>query len=168
MTGEGRLRFLVLSVLGLAALMLAAARWAGHGSLPWRGSPEDAAGPPDGEDAAAGSVDMDLSFYKKLGVPRARGAEKDLLQADPREDGDAAGAYVVQALVTRSRDRARRLSDRLRAKGMQAAVIEGNVGGEVIYRVRVGRYRDREVAEIVARRIRETEDLDPWVLQEAR
>jgi cell division septation protein DedD len=74
---------------------------------------------------------------------------------------------VIQALVTRSRDRAHRLRERLRGRGLQAVVSEGSVGGEVIYRVRVGRYRDRAVADLVARRIREAEDLDPWVLKEA-
>lgn len=162
------MRVLVLGVLGLAGVMLVMSRWAGSGGIPWRERSDPAEGRPSGGAAEPESTDMDLSFYKMLGTPGSRGADRDEeLEATPKPESVDRGAYVIQALVTRSRERARRLRDRLEAAGFPVIVTEGHVGGELIHRVRVGRYRDRAVAEIVAGKIRESENLDPWVLKEA-
>ncbi len=168
MRSPGRLRFLVLAVLGLSGVMLGLSRWAGSGSIAWRDRPAGT----EGKAAESGndpeSSEMDLSFYEMLGVPGSRSPDRgeDLKGSPSREAGEK-GAYVVQALVTRSRDRAQRLQVRLEAAGLRVIVTQGHVGGELIHRVRVGRYRDRAVAEIVAKKIRESENLDPWVLKEA-
>ena len=148
--------------------MLGLARWAGSGSTGWRDRPAGAEEAPAESGSDPESTDMDLSFYKMLGVPGSgsSGRGEDLKGSPSREAGEE-GAYVIQALVTRSRDRASRLQARLEATGLRVIVTQGHVGGELIHRVRVGRYRDRAVAEIVAKRIRESENLDPWVLKEA-
>ena len=168
MRAPGRMRFLVIAVLGLSGVMLGLSRWAGSGSMAWRERPASTEEEPAGARNDPKSTDMDLTFYKKLGVPGSRPSSRteDLKGSPSREAGEE-GAYVIQALVTRSRDRAERLQSRLVAAGLRVSVTQGHVGGEPIHRVRVGRYRDRAVAEIVAKRIRESENLDPWVLKEA-
>jgi cell division septation protein DedD len=118
---------------------------------------------------------MDLGFYRALGGSRAgAGAPATLLPGDePRQErgtGDlpgTGGAFVVQAMATRDGAAARRLRDRLAARGLPAVLVEGRAGGSAIYRVRVGRYRERRAAEAVARRIREEQGLVTWVLREA-
>jgi cell division septation protein DedD len=164
----GRLRFLVLAVLTVAAGMLGLSRWVGSGAVPWRARSGGAEAPTPARGDALSQSGDDLTFYQTLGSADPRSADRgDDLAAAPGERADRSGAYVIQALVTRSRDRAHKLRERLRGGGLRVVVSEGSVGGEVIYRVRVGRYRDRAVADLVARKIREAENLDPWVLKEA-
>jgi hypothetical protein len=164
---------LALRVAVVTALMVAASRWAGEAARPR--APEGAAGAPAGEsggrertaDPAAG---MDLSFYGVLGGGRDAGAagRPAVPPAPPAEPGEAAptGAWVVQALATRDEPLARRLRQRLAAGGLPATLVEGTDGSGRIWRVRVGRYRDRAGAEAVARRVRARHGLEPWVLQE--
>lgn len=172
---------LVLRVAIVAALLLGLFRWVG-----WRepgpdagdGAGRAAAPSPDLPAARAGvrpDLSMDLSFYRALGGSRAEpGAPAALLpdggkgpDRGPEEPPGAGGAFVVQAMATRDEAAARRLRDRLAAHGLPAVLVEGRAGGGAIYRVRVGRYRERRAAEAVARRIHEEHGLVTWVLREA-
>jgi cell division septation protein DedD len=112
---------------------------------------------------------MDLSFYKALGGGRAQTPREPALSPAPRDEAAAApaGAYVVQALATRDGAAARRLRSRLAARGLPATLLESRDAQGPIFRVRVGRYRDRAGAEAVARRARAIPGLDPWVLRES-
>lgn len=165
----------------VAALLLAASRGAFRlvGTSRGNGGPGREAGREvqAGTPAEAGIPALpapDLTFYQALGrsqgapgvriVPGSGGGAPGVSGGD---DPAAGGAYVVQALATRDGAAAGRLRSRLRARGLPAVLSEERVGDRVVYRVRVGRYRDRAVAEIVARRLREREGLDPWVLREA-
>jgi cell division septation protein DedD len=118
---------------------------------------------------------MDLGFYKALGGSRAGSGDTGTLlprggrrpDRGPEDAAVAGGAFVVQAMATRDGTAARRLRDRLVARGLPAILVEGRAGGGAIYRVRVGRYRERRAADAVARRIREEQGLVTWVLREA-
>ncbi|MFQ5878478.1 MAG: SPOR domain-containing protein [Acidobacteriota bacterium] len=159
--GRRRLRFLVLAVAAVASLMVVASRWAGSTVR------RNGAGHP-GTTSRAGllaEAAPDLTFYRALGRSRPlRSGPRQGIAGAPR---DAAGAWIVQALVTRDRARARALRQRLAARGLPASVARGRADGRTIYRVRVGRYRERSVADLVARRLRSEHGLDPWVLKEA-
>lgn len=147
--------------------MLGLARYVGSGAIAWRDRPAGAEGQPAVPGNSSESKGMDLTFWKMLGISGSRSPDRgEDLKAIPSGEAGEAGAYVIQALVTRSRDRAHKLRDRLEAAGLRAIVTQGHVGGELIHRVRVGRYRDRAVAEIVAKKIRKSENLEPWVLKE--
>jgi cell division septation protein DedD len=174
--GKGVLS-LLLAVATLSALMLAASRLAGRVLGPRAGRAVDRAEPGAPEDAGTGGATAaftgasDLSFYSTLGparpgtgapaTPPVQGAA-----VPGRPEAPPGGAYVVQALATRDGAAARRLRDRLAARGLPAVLVEGTAAGEAVYRVRVGRYRDREVAESMARRLRDQHRLTPWVLRE--
>jgi len=68
-------------------------------------------------------------------------------------------------LATRDAGVARRMRDRLAARGFPAVVLQDRSGGQVVYRVRAGRYQMREEADAAARVLRRIR-LRPWVLQE--
>ncbi len=175
MTRTGRFRFLVIGAVALAALMIAGSRRLGRTTNPEGPDAERAATRRTAERQAPARASAlegggDLSFYKALARPAAgvsqTGATGEIAPDD--EDRPPSGAWVVQALATRNPAQAARLRDRLAGKGLPATVIEGRAGVVPVYRVRIGRYRDRVVAEALVRRLK-TEDgvVGAWVLRES-
>lgn len=124
--------------------------------------------------AGAGETGVpDLSFYDTLGVTRSGGDRTAASPSGSRLQGEAeeaapAGAYVIQVLATHDAAQAKQVRDQVAALGMPARVIEGEVEGKAIYRVRVGSYRERRTAVAWAGKIEARIGLTPWVLQEAR
>ena len=179
MSRSRRLTSLFVAVVGVAALLLVTSRWVGRAGGPAAGDDDGPArgGVPEPAQAGASSSSFtapDLSFYKTLGAERASPGSTTLdaardrtapLEAGPR---GAAAVYVVQVIATRDAAQARRVRDRLAARGLPAVVSEGRAGAQPIYRVRVGRYSDRPAAEAVIRRLRGERGLSPWILREAR
>jgi cell division septation protein DedD len=178
LTEAGRLRVLVIGVLGTAGLLVVASRWAGRAMAPVDAvatPPVAAALPGDTRGGAAGAateagaaapVLPDLSFYRKLSATReGAGAVEAPL---PGAAGAPApgGGWVVQALATRDAALARRMRDRIAGLGLPATLSRGAAGGGTIYRIRVGRYLERSVAETAARTLRTRLGLRPWVLRE--
>jgi cell division protein FtsN len=178
-----RLGNLLLAVAGVSVILLVVSRWAGKaGGGTGRGGADQ-----DDETSAAqvGGVPdpPDLSFYRALG-PGARkaatapaGPARDAPPIALRETpAPAVGAptvpgahdtFVVQVLATRDRMQARRVRDRLAARGLATSVIAGSAGASPVYRVRVGPYRDRPGAESVVRRLRTERGLTPLILRQA-
>jgi hypothetical protein len=173
-------RGLLLKVGLTAGLLVLLARWVGSpaGGPRRTGAPE--AAPTAGRSApgteAAAPIEastVDLSFYSSLDTTPGRGGSPSLAGRLARDAEDAAGAtgseggaWVVQALATRDGARARRTRDRLAAAGLPAVLIEARAAGQPVYRVRVGRYADRPVAESLARRLKKDYGLESWVLKE--
>lgn len=170
MSADGRLRFLVTGVVVLSALFLGLSRMTGR-----MVSIDAASHRADSKAAHAGVADgtPDLTFYRALGAAPAPGRRAAVPPADPAlhpAPGDViapGGVYVVQVLATRDEGQARRLRDRLAAKGFPAAISEDTSGPDPNWRVRLGRWRDRGPAEAMAARIKKDEGLEPWVLQES-
>lgn len=170
MSAGGRFRFLVTGVLVLTALFLILSRLTGR-----MVSGDSASRRADGRATQAGVVDgtPDLTFYRALGGAPAPGGRRATAQPpDPAlhpAPGDViapGGVYVVQVLATRDEGQARRVRDRLAAKGFPASMSEDTSGPTSTWRVRLGRWRDRGPAEAMAARIKKDEGLEPWVLQE--
>ena len=172
-------RSLILKVGVVAAALVLLARWTGAPDGGQRGAASDppgAAGRGGADARSAGPIEassMDLSFYSSLDTAPGRAGSPSLAGKMVRDAGAAAedsgtgtGAWVVQALATRDGARARRTRDRLAAAGLPAVLIEATAAGQPVYRVRVGRYADRPVAETLARRLKKDYGLDPWVLKE--
>lgn len=167
MTAARKLRVLIVAVGGVAALLVIVSRWAS------RTAGENRLAEPSGTigaGVAAGSA-PDLSFYETLGTGRpGAGAGIDdpaagrMTAPDPVASGQ--GAFVVQALATHDPAQARRLRDRLAARGLPAVLSEGRAGRRAIYLVRVGRYAERQGAEAVLRKLRGEKGLTPWILRE--
>jgi cell division septation protein DedD len=177
MSGAPGPRRLLLGVAAVTALFLLVARGASRFSAgtPGAGETETPAGRPSGRESGGAAVarppaEADLGFYRSLASPRPQGraaAPGDLnASASPRPEPAPGGAWIVQALATRDERTARRLRDRLAGRGLPAALLEGSDANGPVYRVRLGRWRDREAAEAVAGRLRKELRLDPWVLRE--
>jgi cell division protein FtsN len=173
-TRARRLRSLVIGVMAVVALLVVASRWAGR-RHPGSATSDEVGGASPGPPSRAGAATEpapDLSFYRTLGVQGStagRSADEAPREGAgrPAAPGRAGGAFVVQVLATRDAALAHRLRDRLATRGLPAVVSEGRAGSQPIYRVRVGRYRDRQGADAVVHRLRSEPGLTPWVLREA-
>jgi cell division protein FtsN len=145
---------LILGARALGRVAASRAPAAGRGAA----SPQQAAAVPD------------LTFYSTLGdAPPARGkagakAGEAALRPAPGDIVPAEGIYVVQVTAGGDEERAKRVRDRLASKGFPAAAVQDGEGG--LWRVRVGRWKDRGPAEAMAEKIRKATGLQPWVLRE--
>jgi cell division septation protein DedD len=77
--------------------------------------------------------------------------------------GPGATGYAVQLVAVRERGEADAIAKRLVAKGYQAYVLVPEPGKPPVYRVQVGRFKNRGDADKVAGRLRREEQFKPWV-----
>jgi DedD protein len=73
------------------------------------------------------------------------------------------GVWVIQVHALRNRDAAGSIVKRLIAKGYPAFLPNPPKGEPSIYRVQIGRYKDRAEADLVARRLAKEEQLRPEI-----
>jgi cell division septation protein DedD len=71
-----------------------------------------------------------------------------------------AGGWTVQVGAMTDPVQAVMLARRLRAKGYDAYTTQGPIGGVVWYRVRVGRFADRESAKAMETRLQKEEQIE--------
>ncbi|HKQ96418.1 MAG TPA: SPOR domain-containing protein [Candidatus Polarisedimenticolia bacterium] len=174
MTETRRAKWLLAIVVMTSGALLGLLRWAGRAAAAPE-TPEETVAVEVGKPVTAGTTPgLDLSFYRVLGggsgrrsgatapPPDTRG-----LRPDPGERAAPTGAYIVQVMATRDEAQAKRLVDRLARRGYPAAVLDDAAAGGALFRVRVGRYKERASADAMADKLRDRERLEPWVLQEA-
>jgi cell division septation protein DedD len=159
----------MLGVAITTTILLGLSRWSGRlvsGRLPARTADHGAA------EAGAAAGTPDLTFYRALGGATAPGRHTPAPPPDPAlrpAPGDLVapgGAFVVQVLATNDEAQAKRLRDRLASRGYPASIAEDESGPAPVWRVRLGRWRERGPAEAMAGKVRKQEGLEPWVLQE--
>ena len=98
--------------------------------------------------------------------PRAAAAEPPPAPATPPPaeanvpTSGRAGTWFLQVTALKNRPAAADTVRKLIAKGYPA-YLENPAAGEPIYRVRIGRYRNRDEAEQVARRLQKEEQFTP-------
>lgn len=73
--------------------------------------------------------------------------------------------FVVQVFSSRDQAQAQKVLDRLIRSEQDAFLLPQEVAGEVMYRVRIGPFRQRAQAEDVAERVRSEFGLDTWITQ---
>ena len=99
---------------------------------------------------------------------RREAAEKPQPARQPSAVGGdpepAAGAIIIQVFASPSREEAIKIRDRLR-KGGEKAYLSPTTKGNTLYRVRVGPFKKRDRADVVAAKIQKTYKLDTWVTQ---
>lgn len=78
----------------------------------------------------------------------------------PAPQGDG---FTVQVAAVRERIEAATIANRLTEKGYAAYVIAPAEGAPSVFRVRVGKYKDRRDAESVAARLEREEQFKPWI-----
>ena len=78
-------------------------------------------------------------------------------------DEPSGSGFAVQVAAVRERDEADTIARRLLVKGYPAYVISPESGTPPVFRVRVGKFRDRREAEQVSGRLEKEEQFRPWI-----
>jgi cell division protein FtsN len=78
--------------------------------------------------------------------------------------GEPAGSgFAVQVAAVRERGEAETIAKRLSTRGYRAYVMPPVNGAPRVYRVRVGKFKDRRDAEQIAGKLQKEEQFKPWI-----
>ena len=77
----------------------------------------------------------------------------------------AGSGYEIQVAALRLRGEADSIVARLTTKGYPAYVVAPAKGTPTMFRVRVGKYKDRHEADTVAAKLQKEEQFKPWVVR---
>jgi DedD protein len=77
----------------------------------------------------------------------------------------AGAGFAIQVAALRESDEADAIVKRLAGKGYPAYVVAPAKGTAAIYRVRVGKFKDRHEADTMAARLEKEEQFKPWVVR---
>jgi cell division septation protein DedD len=150
-------------------------------------SPPPASASPASSGAPVASGEK-LSYAERLASPepaeeRLKKAERSAVattgrEATPKPDAPAPTApavaasaeppgagFAIQVAALRERDEADVIVKRLAGKGYPAYVVAPIKGAPAVYRVRVGKFKDRHEADTVAARLQKEEQFKPWVVR---
>jgi cell division septation protein DedD len=99
----------------------------------------------------------------RAALPRAAGGSTEPAVKDGTPGVAASGPdWVVQVAAVRKRGEADAIAKRLGSKGYSTFVL---AEGARVFRVRVGGYRTKREADVVAAKLRKEERINPWVTQ---
>jgi DedD protein len=80
--------------------------------------------------------------------------------SEPAGDG-----FSIQVAALAKREEADTIANRLAAKGYSAYVMSPASGAPSVFRVRVGKFKDRREAESVSARLQKEEQFNPWIVR---
>lgn len=100
-------------------------------------------------------------------VAQAPAPEPPPAATDPSPEQAAApsGSLVVQVFSSNNQVQAQSVVDQLRSGGYPALLSPVEVSGRTMYRVRIGPYADRKVAEGIAEQVRSRFRLETWITE---
>jgi DedD protein len=93
-------------------------------------------------------------------VPAAQPAPAAAGLSEPAGDG-----FAIQVAALRQRAEADGVARSLATKGYPAYVLNPESGAPAVFRVRVGKFKDRGEAETVAARLQQEEQFKPWIVR---
>ncbi len=73
--------------------------------------------------------------------------------------------FAIQLAALARREEADVIARRLSGKGYPAYVLAPDAGAPAVFRVRVGKFKDRREAESVAARLQKEEQFNPWIVR---
>jgi cell division septation protein DedD len=73
--------------------------------------------------------------------------------------------FAIQLAALRQREEADGVVRRLTSKGYPAYVMTPDAGAPSVFRVRVGKFKDRREADAVAARLQKEEQFNPWIVR---
>jgi cell division septation protein DedD len=133
---------------------------------------ERPAAPPPEDDELAGGEGPALGSDAPVAAPPEVRPEQPPVATSPGAPGGGAAAApagtagpVIQVFSSNDRDQAERIIERLRTGGERPFMSPVEVGGQTMYRVRLGPFADRAEAESVADRVRRAYRLETWITQ---
>jgi DedD protein len=77
----------------------------------------------------------------------------------------AGGGFAIQVAALREPEEADAIVKRLAGKGYAAYVVGPAKGTPPVYRVRVGKFKERREADTVAARLQKEEQFKPWIVR---
>jgi cell division septation protein DedD len=84
----------------------------------------------------------------------------------PAEPAEPAGnGYAIQVAALAKLQEAEAIAARLNSKGYSAYVVSPTAGAPSVFRVRVGKFKDRREADTVAARLQKEEQFKPWIVR---
>jgi cell division septation protein DedD len=131
------------------------------GGAPNKPAPPAAAEPTDpAVSADAGSPASPPPSSPDAPPPRSSAAAAAALPPEPVGPG-----FAIQVTALRERSEAENLVRRLSGKGYSAYVVPPAAGTPAVYRVRVGKFKERREAESTAARLQKEEQFKPWIVR---
>ena len=86
--------------------------------------------------------------------------------ATPSTSNEPAGSgFEIQVAALRLRGEADAIVKRLASKGYPAYVVPPAKGSPAMFRVRVGKYKERREADTIAAKLQKEEQFKPWVVR---
>lgn len=85
--------------------------------------------------------------------------------AAPSTPEPAGAGFAIQVAALRQQQEADVIVKRLAGKGYPAYVVAPAKGAPSVFRVRVGKYKDRNEADTVAARLQKEEQFKPWIVR---
>jgi cell division protein FtsN len=141
------------------------------------------AAPPAGG-APASAAKENLSYPERLAsnnppaetlpTPRADAVEAPapsppvsapVARSAPAAPPNEASGFSIQVAALRQRAEAESVARGLTTKGYPAFVMSPDAGAPAVFRVRVGKFKDRREAESVAARLQKEEQFKPWIVR---
>jgi cell division septation protein DedD len=95
-------------------------------------------------------------------APRSTPAPAAASTASPEPAG---AGFAIQVAALREQQEADVIVKRLAGKGYPAYVVAPAKGAPPVFRVRVGKYKDRSEADTVAARLQKEEQFKPWIVR---
>jgi cell division septation protein DedD len=83
----------------------------------------------------------------------------------PTTTEPSGSGFAIQVAALKEASEADAIVKRLASKGYPAYVVAPAKGAPAMYRVRVGKYKDRREADTVAARLQKEEQFKPWVVR---
>jgi cell division septation protein DedD len=85
--------------------------------------------------------------------------------AAPAATEPKGAGYAIQLTALAKRDEADAIARRLSGKGYAAYVVSPEAGAPAVFRVRVGKFKERREAEGVAAKLEKEEQFKPWIVR---
>ena len=119
---------------------------------------------PDSDEDVVGSDDVGLVEVLPVIMPTNLAVRSDVKRLNVDSSIVEGDGFTVQVMSLRDRTAAERVASGLVEKGYEAFVVPPGEDAPVrVFRVRVGRYSDRQEAERIKNRLEQNEQLKPWI-----
>ena len=93
-------------------------------------------------------------------APSPPSTSANAVPSEPSGDG-----FSIQLAALAKRDEAEGIVRRLTEKGYSAYLMSPSAGAPPVYRVRVGKFKERREAESVSSRLQKEEQFKPWIVR---
>jgi cell division septation protein DedD len=101
-----------------------------------------------------------VEVAKAVPEPKVESTEEDIVPEPTLKDG---GKYTVQVMATSSKSKAEQQLSTLQANGYTAFMKEERAGETSVFKVRVGRFTDKDSAKKIATKLKQELRLESWV-----